>query len=154
LAWARLRQYRDDHGGAGERIHVNGGTHLRSDNDAFEPNQPGDVLAGGVYGAWRFGDGCADDRHNVDHHHRELRDHGDRRLGSDTGTTVVNVTVNGSYTVTATSPASIAPGASATSTVTIASTNGYAGSVTLTCALTSSPSGATDLPSCTNGSRL
>jgi len=73
--------------------------------------------------------------------------------GAITGTTVVNVTVNGSYTVTATSPASIAPGASATSTVTIASTNGYAGSVTLTCALTSSPSGATDLPSCTNGSQ-
>jgi len=73
--------------------------------------------------------------------------------GSITQTTVVNVTVNGSYSVLATSPASIAPGASATSTVTISSTNGYAGSVTITCALTGSPSGAADLPSCSSGSQ-
>lgn len=73
--------------------------------------------------------------------------------GAITQTTVVNVTVNGTYTVAATSPAAIAPGASATSTVTIASTNGYAGSVTITCALTSSPAGASDLPSCSNGSQ-
>jgi hypothetical protein len=66
---------------------------------------------------------------------------------------VVNVTVNGTYTVTATSPTAIAAGASATSTVTVASTNDYAGSVTITCALTSSPTGASDLPSCSNGSQ-
>ncbi|MGD0890666.1 MAG: protease pro-enzyme activation domain-containing protein [Terracidiphilus sp.] len=74
--------------------------------------------------------------------------------GAITQTTVVNVTVNGSYTVVATSPSSIAPGASATSTVTIASTNGYSGSITVTsCTLTSSPSGASDPPSCSSGSQ-
>jgi trimeric autotransporter adhesin len=71
--------------------------------------------------------------------------------GTLTHTTVVNVTVNGSYTVTASSPAAIAPGASATSTVTVASTNGYAGGVTITCTLTSSAT--SDPPSCSNGSQ-
>jgi N-acetylneuraminic acid mutarotase len=52
----------------------------------------------------------------------------------------------------AASPASIAPGATATSTVTVSTTNGYAGTVTLTCALTQSPSGATDPPTCSGGS--
>jgi subtilase family serine protease len=40
------------------------------------------------------------------------------------------------------------PGGSTTASVTVASTGGYAGTVTLSCALTSSPSGATDLPTC------
>ncbi|MGA3263637.1 MAG: kelch repeat-containing protein [Terracidiphilus sp.] len=52
----------------------------------------------------------------------------------------------------AASPASIAPGATASSTVTVSTTTGYAGTVTLTCALTQSPSGATDPPTCSGGS--
>jgi subtilase family serine protease len=61
----------------------------------------------------------------------------------------INVTVTASvYGMTATTPAAIAPGASATSTITVNSTTGYAGTVTLTCALTQSPNGATDLPTC------
>ena len=55
------------------------------------------------------------------------------------------------YTVTATSPSgSISPGGSpATSTITVAGSGGYTGSVTLSCSLTSSPTGASDLPGCT-----
>lgn len=45
-------------------------------------------------------------------------------------------------------PSSITPGSSTTSTITVASTTGYVGSVTLSCALTQSPGGATNLPSC------
>ncbi len=75
--------------------------------------------------------------------------------GTDTHTTTVNVTVNApaasTYTVTATSPSgSISPGGSpATSTITVAGSGGYTGSVTLSCSLTSSPTGASDLPGCT-----
>jgi hypothetical protein len=72
-----------------------------------------------------------------------------------------NVTVTGS-TSTATfalnnplpvvSPTTIAPGSSSTASVTVSSSNGYAGTVTLSCALTNYPSGAVYLPSCSNGS--
>ena len=44
----------------------------------------------------------------------------------------------------------ITRGSSGTSTVTIGSTNNYAGTITLSCALTSSPAGATDLPTCSS----
>ncbi|MGO8934363.1 MAG: Ig-like domain repeat protein, partial [Terracidiphilus sp.] len=76
-------------------------------------------------------------------------------FGTDTHPTTVNVTVNApaasTYTVTATSPSgSISPGGSpATSTITVAGSGGYTGSVTLSCSLTSSPTGASDLPGCT-----
>jgi hypothetical protein len=63
--------------------------------------------------------------------------------------TPVNVAVTQSvYAITSSTPAAIAPGASASSTITVNSSTGYAGTVTLTCALTSSPTGAADLPSC------
>jgi hypothetical protein len=63
--------------------------------------------------------------------------------------TPVNVAVTQSvYGLKASTPTGIAPGSSATSTITVSSTTGYAGTVTLTCALTSSPAGATDLPAC------
>ena len=67
-----------------------------------------------------------------------------------------SVTVNPSvFTVTTTSPTgSISPGFSASSTVTVASTTGYAGTVTLTCVLATSPTGATDLPTCTVPSNI
>jgi subtilase family serine protease len=73
--------------------------------------------------------------------------------GSITQTTSVNVTVTaavngGTFTLAATTPAAIGQGSSGNSTVTVSSTTLYAGTVTLSCALTSSPTGAVDLPSC------
>jgi len=57
------------------------------------------------------------------------------------------------FTLAASVPAAIAsPGGSTTSTVTVSTTTGYSGSVTLTCALTSyTPSTAIYLPSCSGG---
>jgi hypothetical protein len=49
----------------------------------------------------------------------------------------------------AASSTNAAPGSSGTSTVMVSSSNGYSGTVTLSCSLTTSPSGATDLPTCT-----
>ncbi|MGA3047423.1 MAG: protease pro-enzyme activation domain-containing protein [Terracidiphilus sp.] len=46
------------------------------------------------------------------------------------------------------SPAAIAPGATASATASVSSSTGYAGTVSLSCSLTSSPSGASNLPSC------
>jgi subtilase family serine protease len=53
----------------------------------------------------------------------------------------------------AVSPTTIAPGSTSAATITVSSTNGYAGTVTLTCALTT-PTTLTDPPSCsaTSGS--
>lgn len=53
------------------------------------------------------------------------------------------------YSLSAT-PASVVKGASATSTVTVGSTTGYAGTISLICAVTASPAGAVDLPTCTS----
>jgi subtilase family serine protease len=49
------------------------------------------------------------------------------------------------------SPTTIAPGSTSTATVTVSSANGYAGTVTLTCVLTS-PTNLTDPPTCSGGS--
>jgi hypothetical protein len=69
-----------------------------------------------------------------------------------TGTGTANVMVTQSiYALAATTPAAIAPGGTATSTVTVSSSTGYSGTVTLSCALTTSPSGATDLPTTCSG---
>ncbi|HWC99852.1 MAG TPA: protease pro-enzyme activation domain-containing protein [Candidatus Sulfopaludibacter sp.] len=76
---------------------------------------------------------------------------GDANYASATGTATVTVTAVSaapSFTLSATTPAGIAPGASATSTVTVNGSNGYTGNVTLSCALTSSPAGAANLPTC------
>jgi N-acetylneuraminic acid mutarotase len=54
------------------------------------------------------------------------------------------------FSLAATTPSGVTPGATATSTVTVSTTNGYAGTISLTCALTKSPSGAAYLPTCTN----
>jgi len=56
------------------------------------------------------------------------------------------------FTLSATTPASIKSGSSATSTVTVSTTNGYVGSVTLGCALTASPANATSIPTCSAAS--
>lgn len=61
--------------------------------------------------------------------------------------TVTAVSSGATYALSATA-ASVAAGASATSTVTVSSTNGYAGTITLSCAVTASPSGAIDPPAC------
>ncbi len=73
-------------------------------------------------------------------------------MNSSTKVTVTEST----YALQATNIASLAPGATTgnTSTITVSSSTLYAGTVTLSCALTNSPSGATDLPTCsvTSGS--
>jgi hypothetical protein len=79
---------------------------------------------------------------------------GDSNYTSGSGTASVTVT-SSVFSVSATTPAAaIAPGASTTSTVTVSSSLYYSGTVTLSCALTSYPSGAVYLPSCsfTSGS--
>jgi hypothetical protein len=79
-------------------------------------------------------------------------------MGSVDATQLVNYWVSSTvssatFALTATSPnASIAPGVSTTSTVTVSSSSGYTGTVTLNCALTTSPTGAAYLPSCMVGS--
>ena len=77
---------------------------------------------------------------------------GDTTYASATGTASVAVTAgtsSGTFTLAATAPSAVSPGTSATSTVTVTTTDGYAGTASLVCALTSSPSGAVDLPACT-----
>jgi hypothetical protein len=77
--------------------------------------------------------------------------------GSITQTAAVDVTVTGAagsggtFTLSATSATIASPGSTATSTVTVQTTSTplYSGTVSTTCGLTSFPSGATDLPSCT-----
>ena len=62
------------------------------------------------------------------------------------GTASITVT-NPSYSMAATS-ATVAPGGSTTSIVTISSNNGYAGTVSVACSISASPSGALDIPTC------
>jgi subtilase family serine protease len=63
------------------------------------------------------------------------------------GTAPVTV-VAAAYTVAATA-VTIAPGASGTSTLTVSSANDYSGTVSFRCSVTSSPTGASDMPACT-----
>ncbi|WP_109486975.1 protease pro-enzyme activation domain-containing protein [Occallatibacter savannae] len=72
---------------------------------------------------------------------------GDSTYAASTGTTTVVVTLV-NFTLSASAPASISAGGTATSNITVSSTNGYAGTVTLSCALTSSPAGAIEVPTC------
>ena len=67
--------------------------------------------------------------------------------GSGTGTVAVT---QSAYTlaVSTTTTAAIPPGGSARSTITVSTTTGYTGTVTMSCALTSSPTGASFLPTC------
>ncbi len=72
----------------------------------------------------------------------------DYASGSNTGS--VSVTQS-AYTLAATTPAAVAPGSPATSTITgTTSSTDYTGTVTLssTCSLTNSPTGAVSLPTC------
>ncbi len=73
---------------------------------------------------------------------------GDTIYAPSSGTGSVTVTGTGTqsgFTLSATSPAAIAPGSSATSTVSVSSTSNYTGTVTFpsTCAVTGYPTGVT-----------
>jgi hypothetical protein len=76
---------------------------------------------------------------------------GDTTYASSTGRLTVSVTAP-TFTLAATTPSPIASGSPATSTVTVTGVSGFAGTVMLTCSLTSIPSGATDLPTCSGNS--
>jgi len=66
-----------------------------------------------------------------------------------TGSATASVTVTQSaYSLAATTPTAVTAGSPATSTVTVSTATAYSGTIALTCALTTSPSGATDLPTC------
>jgi hypothetical protein len=67
-------------------------------------------------------------------------------------TASVSVTSTG-YTITATA-VNVNAGTSGTSTVTAQTTNGYAGTVSLSCAVTSSPSGAINAPTCSSAQTI
>ena len=70
--------------------------------------------------------------------------------GSSGNVFVANSTggsVSATYSLSATS-VTVAPGSPGTSTVTVSSTSGYAGTIILSCTLTSSPTGAENLPTC------
>jgi subtilase family serine protease len=77
---------------------------------------------------------------------------GDSEYQSGSGTNAVTVT-GSTYTLSATVPAAVASGSSTSSSVTVTGSGSYAGTVSLTCALTAYPSGARtgDLPTCTGG---
>lgn len=78
---------------------------------------------------------------------------GDNNYSTVSGTATVTVTAAAppapaTYALSASAPTAVSPGSSASSTVTVTASNGYAGTVTLTCALTTSPTGASDIPTC------
>ncbi len=75
---------------------------------------------------------------------------GDSNYAAANGTSTVTVTAasTATFSLSATTPAAVSPGTSATSTITVSTANSYTGTASLTCALTNSPSGAVDSPSC------
>jgi len=70
---------------------------------------------------------------------------GDAIYAGNVGTTSVSVVP---VIASATTPAQVVPGASTTATITFASGSTYSGTMALTCSLTSSPTGAQTLPTC------
>lgn len=70
---------------------------------------------------------------------------GDAVYGISSGTIAVSVVP---VVVTAPNPAPVAPGGSATTTVTFSAGSTYSGTMNLTCALTASPAGAQSVPTC------
>ncbi len=73
--------------------------------------------------------------------------------GTVTQTTSVPMTISGppptpSFALTNTAVSIASPGASGTSTITVTPGGGFTGSVTLACAITTSPAGAIDPPTC------
>jgi subtilase family serine protease len=78
---------------------------------------------------------------------------GDSNYASGTGKGTVTVTQS-AYTLSATSPAAIAHGATTTSTATVSSATAYSGTVTLTCTATNGPASAVYVPGCSPGSTV
>lgn len=78
---------------------------------------------------------------------------GDANYSSSSNTAAVTVSAAAAatYSLSASATTAVAPGASTSSTITAKGSGGYAGNVTLSCALTTSPSGASDLPTCSVG---
>lgn len=72
---------------------------------------------------------------------------GDPVYSTGSGSASVAVTTS-VYALAATTPTAVNPGGSTTSTISLSSATFYTGTVTLTCALTSSPAGASDVPGC------
>jgi hypothetical protein len=77
---------------------------------------------------------------------------GDSTYGAATNTAAVTVNYVNFTLGAITSPSAISRGTSTTATAKISSSNGYKGTVTVACTLTSEPSGAIDAPTCTPGS--
>lgn len=72
---------------------------------------------------------------------------GDSVYAPATGT--ANITIaQTTFALAASTPAGVNPGTAATSTITVSSSTNYSGTVTLACALATSPTGATNLPTC------
>ena len=76
---------------------------------------------------------------------------GDGTYTTATNTAAVTVTPAPLYALTATTPAGVTRGSAATASITVTGSNGYAGTVGLTCALSNYPAGATDFPTCSGG---
>jgi subtilase family serine protease len=79
---------------------------------------------------------------------------GDTTYAAATGTATVTVTATttsstGTFTLAATTPTAVSAGTSSSSTITVSATGGYAGTASLTCAVTTSPTSAVDAPTCT-----
>ncbi len=72
---------------------------------------------------------------------------GDGTYSTSTGSASVTVSAS-AFALAATSPAAINPGASASSTISATSSTAYSGTISLVCALTTSPAGASNLPTC------
>jgi sugar lactone lactonase YvrE len=70
---------------------------------------------------------------------------GDATYGSASGITVITVS---SVVITVQTPPAVSPGSNATANVKLSAGSNYSGTMTLTCKLTSSPSGAQSLPGC------
>jgi hypothetical protein len=77
---------------------------------------------------------------------------GDSTYATATGTASVTVTAaasTGTFTLAAGAAAAVSAGTASSSTITVTATGGYAGTAPIACALTASPSGAVDAPTCT-----
>lgn len=73
---------------------------------------------------------------------------GDINYATTSASATITVTpVN--YALTATAPSPVTPGNTVTSMLTVSSSNGYSGSVALTCAVATSPANAVNIPGCT-----
>jgi trimeric autotransporter adhesin len=72
---------------------------------------------------------------------------GDTVYAMGSGTASVTVTTS-SFSLSGTTPASVSAGSGSSSTITATSSNNFSGTVAVTCSLTSSPTGAVHVPSC------